>query len=188
MPLLDILIHPDRRLRKTAESVSQFTNALKTITDNMFETMYKAHGIGLAATQVNIHQRIVVMDVPERREDDETETPDAPIEVPVPHTKLILINPEILSASEETANWQEGCLSLPGQFADVERPAKIRYAYYDLGGSRCEGEAEGLLGVCIQHEIDHLNGVLFIDHLSRLKRERLEKKLAKSLLQKERET
>lgn len=184
MPLLDILIHPDRRLRKTAEPVSQFTNALKTITDNMFETMYKAHGIGLAATQVNIHQRIVVMDVPLRRENDETETPDAPI----PHTKLILINPEIRAASEETASWQEGCLSLPGQFTDVERPAKIRYAYYDLGGSRCEGEAEGLLGVCIQHEIDHLNGVLFIDHLSRLKRERLEKKLAKSLLQKERDT
>lgn len=184
MPLLDILIHPDRRLRKTAEPVSQFTNALKTITDNMFETMYEAHGIGLAATQVNIHQRIVVMDVPLRRENDETETPDAPI----PHTKLILINPEILAASEETASWQEGCLSLPGQFTDVERPAKIRYAYYDLGGSRCEGEAEGLLGVCIQHEIDHLNGVLFIDHLSRLKRERLEKKLAKSLLQKERDT
>ena len=171
MPLLDILIHPDRRLRKTAEPVSQFTNALKTITDNMFATMYEAHGIGLAATQVNIHQRIVVMDVPERREDDETETPDAPI----PHTKLVLINPEIIATSEETASWQEGCLSLPGQFADVERPAKIRYAYYDLG-------------VCIQHEIDHLNGVLFIDHLSRLKRERLEKKLAKSLLQKERET
>ena len=172
MPLLDILIHPDRRLRKTAEPVSQFTNALKTITDNMFATMYEAHGIGL-----------VVMDVPERREDDETETPDAPI----PHTKLVLINPEIIATSEETASWQEGCLSLPGQFADVERPAKIRYAYYDLGGSRCEGEAEGLLGVCIQHEIDHLNGVLFIDHLSRLKRERLEKKLAKSLLQKERD-
>lgn len=184
MPLLDILIHPDRRLRKTAEPVSQFTNALKMITDNMFETMYEAHGIGLAATQVNIHQRIVVMDVPLRRENDETETPDAPI----PHTKLILINPEILAASEETASWQEGCLSLPGQFTDVERPAKIRYTYYDLGGSRCEGEAEGLLGVCIQHEIDHLNGVLFIDHLSRLKRERLEKKLAKSLLQKERDT
>ena len=89
MPLLDILIHPDRRLRKTAEPVSQFTNALKTITDNMFATMYEAHGIGLAATQVNIHQRIVVMDVPLRRENDETETPDAPI----PHTKLILINP-----------------------------------------------------------------------------------------------
>ena len=170
MPLLDILIHPDRRLRKTAEPVSQFTNALKMITDNMFATMYEAHGIGLAATQVNIHQRIVVMDAP------------------IPHTKLVLINPEIIATYEETASWQEGCLSLPGQFADVERPAKIRYAYYDLGGSRCEGEAEGLLGVCIQHEIDHLNGVLFIDHLSRLKRERLEKKLAKSLLQKERET
>jgi len=98
----------------------------------MVETMYEAHGIGLAATQVNIHQRIIVMDVPLRRENDETETPDAPI----PHTKLILINPEILAASEETASWQEGCLSLPGQFADVERPAKIRYAYYDLRGSR----------------------------------------------------
>lgn len=185
MPLLDILIHPDRRLRKIAEPVSQFTNALRTITDNMFATMYKAHGIGLAATQVNIHQRIIVMDVPETRETEGEENPghSAPH-----HTRLVLINPEILGASEETAAWQEGCLSLPGQFADVERPKTIRYAYYDLGGSRCENEAEGLLGVCIQHEIDHLNGVLFIDHLSRLKRERLEKKLAKSLLQKERGT
>ena len=175
MPLLDILIHPDRRLRKTAEPVSQFTNALKTITDNMFATMYEAHGIGLAATQVNIHQRIVVMDVPLRRENDETETPDAPI----PHTKLILINPEIRAASEETASWQEGCLSLPGQFTDVERPAKIRYAYYDLGGSRCEGEAEGLLGVCIQHEIDHLDGKVFVQYLSRLKQERIKTKMKK---------
>ncbi|MDO4642383.1 MAG: peptide deformylase [Cardiobacteriaceae bacterium] len=183
MPLLDILIHPDRRLRQIAEPISVFDNTLKTITENMFATMYEANGIGLAATQVNIHRRIVVMDVPETREDENAPPP----ETPVVRTKLIMINPEIIGFSDEKVFWQEGCLSLPGQFADVERPAKIRYAYQDIGGSRCEDEAEGLLGVCIQHEIDHLNGVLFIDHLSQLKRTRLEKKLAKSLLQKERE-
>ena len=186
MPLLDILIHPDQRLRQIAESVTTFDNRLKTITDDMFATMYEAHGIGLAATQVNIHRRIVVMDVLEKREEDEDN--DTPPETPVPHTKLVLINPEIISHSAETAVWQEGCLSLPGQFADVKRPKTIRYAYYDLGGARCEAEAEGLLGVCIQHEIDHLNGVLFIDHLSRLKRERIEKKLAKSQAHKEQNT
>ena len=183
MPLLDILIHPDQRLRQTAAPVETFDNRLQTITDNMFATMYEAHGIGLAATQVNIHRRIAAMDVPDKREEDKDS--DTPPDTPVPHTKLILINPEIISHSAETAVWQEGCLSLPGQFADVKRPKTIRYAYYDLGGARCEGEAEGLLGVCIQHEIDHLNGVLFIDHLSRLKRERIEKKLAKSQTHKE---
>lgn len=176
MSLLELLIHPDKRLRNIAKPVEKFDGTLKNIAENMLSTMYEAHGIGLAAPQVNIQQRIVVMDVPEVREETST--------TQTPHTKLIMINPEIISASEETALWQEGCLSLPGQYADVERPKNIRYRYYDLDGNSHEADAEGLLCVCIQHEIDHLNGVLFIDYLSRLKRERLEKKLAKFLQQK----
>ncbi|UJF24175.1 peptide deformylase [Suttonella sp. R2A3] len=168
MTILPILIHPDKRLRKTATPVETFDDSLKSIVDNMFATMYDAHGIGLAATQVDIHQRIVVMDIPA----DEA-TPDAP------HGKHAFINPEIVERSEETAFGQEGCLSIPEQYADVERATHIRYRYQDTEGNTHEAEADGLLGVCMQHEIDHLNGVLFIDHLSRLKRERLEKKLAK---------
>ncbi|SUO94566.1 peptide deformylase [Suttonella ornithocola] len=174
-----ILIHPDKRLRQKATEVKQFGERLSAIVDTMFSTMYHAHGIGLAATQVNIHERIVVMDVPRiSRHEQEKETDE---KIPHPHDKLILINPEITEVSEELAEHEEGCLSLPGQYATVVRPAEIRVKYRDIHGEPQEREATGLLGVCIQHEIDHLNGVLFIDHLSRLKRERLEKKLAKSL-------
>lgn len=172
-----ILIHPHPHLRLTASPVTKFSNRLSDIAERMFATMYEARGIGLAATQVDIHERIVVMDIPTYHIDDNgLETDEI-----VSSTKLVLINPEIVSGSAEKSVYQEGCLSLPGQYADVERPARIRYRYQDLGGTVIEDNASGLLCVCIQHEIDHLNGVLFIDHLSRLKRERLEKKLAKSL-------
>lgn len=172
-----ILIHPHPHLRLTAKPVTEFSDRLADIAERMFATMYEARGIGLAATQVDIHERIVVMDVPTYHIDDNgVETDEI-----ASSTKLVLINPEIVSGSAEKSVYQEGCLSLPGQYADVERPARIRYRYQDLGGAVIEDDASGLLGVCIQHEIDHLNGVLFIDHLSRLKRERLEKKLAKSL-------
>lgn len=172
-----ILTHPHPHLRLHAKAVSAFTNRLATIAERMFATMYEAHGIGLAAVQVDIHERIVVMDVPTYHVDDNGRETDN-----IAFTnKLVLINPEIVEHSAETAVYQEGCLSLPGQYAEVERPARIRYRYHDLGGAVVEDSAQGLLGVCIQHEIDHLNGILFIDHLSRLKRERLEKKLAKSL-------
>lgn len=170
MKTYTILIHPDKRLRTIAAPIAAFTDELKTITDTMYHTMYQARGIGLAATQVNIHRRIVVLDVPLEREDEDS-----------PSDKFVLINPEICSASEETAVHQEGCLSLPGQYAEITRPANIHYRYQDLNGNTHEADADGLLAVCIQHEIDHLNGVLFIDHLSRLKRQRLEKKLQKSL-------
>lgn len=174
-----ILIHPDKRLRTIASEVKHFDDTLQNITQTMFNTMYQSRGIGLAATQVNIHERIVVMDVPqiahgEQRDKEEDESLR-------PHDKLILINPEIVDASEELAEYEEGCLSLPGQYATVIRPAHIRVKYRDEHGEAHDREATGLLGVCIQHEIDHLNGVLFIDHISRLKRERIEKKLAKSL-------
>lgn len=178
MPEYSILIHPDKRLRTTAAPVAAFDERLREIADNMFSTMYKAHGIGLASTQVNIHERIVVMDVPRIAHGENRDELD---EDNLPHDKLVLINPEIIDASEELAEHEEGCLSLPGQYAVVVRPAEIRVKYRDLHGEEIDRDATGLLGVCIQHEIDHLNGVLFIDHISRLKRERIEKKLAKSL-------
>lgn len=172
-----ILFHPHPHLRLIARPVDTFDERLHEISERMFATMYEARGIGLAATQVDIQERIVVMDIPTCRVDENGEETD---EV-ASSQKLVLINPEILASSEEKSVYQEGCLSLPGQYADVERPARIRYAYQNLQGERVEDEAQGLLAVCIQHEIDHLNGVLFIDHLSRLKRERIEQKLAKSL-------
>ena len=174
MAVLPILIHPDKRLRKTAEPVSTFDAELAQTVEDMFDTMYKAQGIGLAATQVDIHRRIVVMDIPEN--------PDFP---EAPSGKHAFINPEIIQHNEETAMGQEGCLSIPNQYADVERFTEITYRYQDIEGNSHEHQATGLLCVCMQHEIDHLNGVLFIDHLSRLKRERIEKKLAKELKNKD---
>lgn len=175
MPTYPILIHPDKRLRLVATPVTHFDEALEETVANMFETMYAKQGIGLAATQVDIQERIIVMDVPrEESEDDANFITD----------KLTLINAKVVSASEETKEHEEGCLSIPGQYAEVTRPANIHFRYQDTSGTVHEADADGLLAVCIQHEIDHLNGVLFIDHISRLKRERIEKKLAKSLRQK----
>ncbi|MDO4434974.1 MAG: peptide deformylase [Cardiobacteriaceae bacterium] len=177
MSLLELLIHPDRRLRKRAEEVHLFDENLAELTRQMFEVMYEKKGIGLAATQVNVHQRVVVIDIPEERQtEEEMSTQSASIPQP-----LVLINPKIIESSKTFAPYEEGCLSLPGQYAEVMRPDSIIYRYQDLQGNTHEAQATGLLCVCIQHEIDHLNGVLFIDHLSALKRERLEKKLAKSL-------
>lgn len=175
MSLNPILIHPDKRLRLTAEPVTDFDETLATLTDAMFATMYAARGIGLAATQINIHKRIVVMDIVKTNAD-----PDSIEDTPPEREKYVLINPEVLACSEETKEHEEGCLSLPGQFTNVRRPAQIHYAWQDLCGRCHEADADGLLAVCIQHEIDHLDGVLFIDRISRLKRERIEKKLTKS--------
>lgn len=176
MSSYSILIHPHKNLRISATPIHQFDNRLAKIVERMFETMYAAHGIGLAATQVDIHQRIVVIDTPIMRFDEQDDTEK---QQPIAQIKKVLINPELIAVSEETAIFTEGCLSLPNQFAEVKRPKKIRYRYQDLGGAVIEEEAENLPAVCIQHEIDHLNGILFIDHLSRLKRERIEKKLHK---------
>lgn len=172
-----ILFHPHPHLRLVAKPVGSFDERLREISERMFATMYEARGIGLAATQVDIQERIVVMDVPSYKIDEQGHETDEVLH----SSKLVLVNPCIVESSAEKAVYQEGCLSLPGQYADVERPARIRYTYQNLQGETLEDEAQGLLAVCIQHEIDHLNGVLFIDHLSRLKRERIEKKLAKSL-------
>ncbi len=163
MSLLDILIYPDPQLRRTAEPVKDVDGALAARVDAMLETMYDAPGIGLAATQINDHRRIVVIDVSEEN--------DSP---------LTLINPEILIA-EGQQEMQEGCLSIPGVFENVKRSEQIRVAAIDREGKPFEMDADGLLSVCIQHEIDHLDGKLFVDYLSALKRNRIRKRMEKAL-------
>ena len=171
MALLDILEVPDPGLRAVAAPVAQVDDAVRAIVADMFDTMYDARGIGLAATQVGILQRIVVIDLQERESEDEPPKP-----VRDPH---VFINPELSWVSDELAAYNEGCLSIPEQYAEVERPARCRVTWLDDKGAAHEQEFDGLMATCIQHEIDHLNGVLFIDHISRLKREMVLKKLAK---------
>jgi peptide deformylase len=162
--LLPILIVPDPVLRKTARAVTPDDEAqLRTLIPAMFAAMYAAPGIGLAAPQVGVLLRLVVIDI-------------APEKTPAP---IVLINPEIIAASDATATREEGCLSLPDQYADVTRPAWVKVKYQDEHGARKEIEGEGLLAACLQHEIDHLNGVLFVDYLSALKRNILLRKLSK---------
>ena len=166
MPALPIIEYPNPRLRVVTAPVETdrvADPAFQRLLDDMLQTMYEAPGIGLAAPQVGVGLRLVVLDV-------------GPREKPEP---MVLVNPEIVAQSAERAIREEGCLSLPGQFADVERPARIRLRWRELDGARREMEAQGLLGVCLQHEIDHLDGVLFVDHLSALKRNMLLRKLAK---------
>jgi peptide deformylase len=162
MALLPILEFPDPRLRKVAQPVKEVTDATRQLTDDMLETMYHAPGIGLAATQIDVHQCIVVIDV--------SEEGDSP---------LVLINPQWEAVDEEKDNYQEGCLSVPEFFDDIERHNNIVYRALDRDGNPIEGQASGLLAICIQHELDHLNGKLFVDYLSRLKRDRIRKKLEK---------
>ncbi|MBB3898912.1 peptide deformylase [Roseococcus suduntuyensis] len=163
---LPILYVPDPRLRKKARPVAQGDgDAVRALAARMLATMYAAPGIGLAAPQVGSDLRLIVVDVGGK-------------ETPAP---MVLVNPEIIAASREMEVREEGCLSLPGQYADVERPARIQLRWLELDGTKREAEADGLLGVCLQHEIDHLNGVLFVDHLSALKRNMLLRKLAKEL-------
>jgi len=161
MAILDILHYPDPRLRTVAKPVQAVDDSVRRVLDDMLETMYEAPGIGLAATQVNVHRRMIVIDVSEDKNDP-----------------LFLINPEILSRDgvEES---QEGCLSVPGYYDLVQRAEKIHFRAVDRNGNSFESEAEGLLAVCVQHEIDHLDGKLFVDYLSELKRKRLRKKLEK---------
>lgn len=174
MSIYKVLVHPNPRLKLIATNVTEFNQELKQIVKNMYETMYEYNGIGLAATQVDIQKKIIVMDVPLKTNDDEESEE-------VSSVKLTLINPEILSISEELESFEEGCLSVPGQYSSVTRPETIVYRYQDTDGNIHEETAKGLLAICIQHEMDHLNGILFIDHISRIKRERIEKKLAKHL-------
>ena len=162
MAILNILEFPDPRLRTLAKPVEKVDDALRQLLDDMFETMHAAKGIGLAATQVNVHQRIVVMDLSE----DKTEP-------------LVFINPEFEALTDELQPYQEGCLSVPGFFENVERPQRVKIRALDRNGEPFEMIADGLLAVCIQHECDHLNGKLFVDYLSVLKRNRIKGKLEK---------
>jgi len=161
MAKLTILEYPDPRLRTRAAPVTVFDAALRNLAADMLETMYAAPGVGLAATQVNVHRRLLVADVSEGHDDPR-----------------IVVNPQILSR-EGLCMREEGCLSVPGEFAEVERAAKVRVRAQDVEGRTFEFDADGLLAVCIQHEMDHLEGKLFVDYLSELKRTRIRKKLEK---------
>jgi peptide deformylase len=161
MALRTILEFPDPRLRSRARPVSRFDAALGTLIDDMLETMYAAPGIGLAATQLDVHQRVLVIDISKEHNDP-----------------LVLVNPEILSRDGDASS-EEGCLSVPGIFEDVKRAARVRVRAQDRTGASFERDFEEVLAVCIQHEMDHLEGKLFVDYLSDLKRERIRKKLTK---------
>jgi peptide deformylase len=168
MALREILTLPDKRLRLVAAPVKAIDADIRKLVEDMFETMYDAPGIGLAAVQIGVAQRVVTIDIAKKEDEDATKEP------------RVFINPRLLWASEERATYEEGCLSIPEFYEDVTRPAAVRVAYLDLDGKEQTVEADGLLATCLQHEIDHLNGVLFIDHISRLKRERVTKKFAKA--------
>lgn len=159
-----IVIEPDPILRQKSETLEKVDDELRRLMDDMLETMYSAPGIGLAAVQVGILKRLVVIDISKEKEKK---------------YPLFLINPEIISKSKSTSIHEEGCLSLPGQFAEIERPAECQIKYIDYDGKKKEIKAKGLLSTCIQHEIDHLDGKLFIDYLSKLKKDMILKKLVK---------
>lgn len=165
MALRDIIKLPDPRLRQVSAPVQKIDAELDRLIEDMFETMYEAPGIGLAAIQVGVPQRLVTMDLAKKDE------PKAP---------QVFINPELLSTSDEKAKHEEGCLSIPDYYEEVERPVRVKVRYLDRAGKAQEIEADGLLATCLQHEIDHLNGVLFIDHLSKLKRSMVIKKFTKA--------
>ena len=165
MAIRPIIILPDPKLRLASAPVETIDHAVKTLVTDMFETMYDAPGIGLAAVQLGDMRRVITIDIAREGE---------------PKQPLALINPEIIAVSDEMSVYNEGCLSIPEYYEEVERPARVSVRYRDLDGAVIEREADGLLATCLQHEIDHLNGVLFIDHLSKLKRDRVTKKFVKA--------
>ncbi len=175
MSLLEIIEVPDPLLRSESSPVERVDADLKRLVADMFETMYEAPGIGLAAIQVAVPRRVLVIDL----QDPAEEGGEA---VKAPH---VFINPEILTSSDDRKTYNEGCLSIPDQYAVIERPDVVRARWLDLDGKSHEGEFDGLMSVCLQHEVDHLNGVLFIDYLSRLKRDMLVKKVVKSRRERE---
>jgi len=162
MALLNVLCYPDPRLHKVAKPVAQVDARIQKIVSDMAETMYEAPGVGLAATQVDIHERIVVIDVSDEQND-----------------LMVFINPEIIWSSPEKKSWREGCLSVPEFYDEVERPAQVRVKALNIEGKEFELEADGLLAVCLQHELDHLQGKVFVEYLSILKRTRISQKLKK---------
>ena len=165
MAVREIIKLPDKRLRLKSEPVKQIDAGIRGLVDDMFETMYAAPGIGLAAIQVGIAKRVVTMDLSKKEGD---------------HKPQVFINPEITWKSEELSKYEEGCLSIPEYYEEVERPAEVKVKYLDIDGKPHDVKAKGLLATCLQHEIDHTNGVLFIDHLSRLKRNLVIKKFTKA--------
>ena len=165
MTVREIIKLPDKRLRLVSEPVKRIDAILRKLVEDMFETLYAAPGIGLAGIQVGVAKRVIIMDLSKK---DDTRKPE------------VFINPEITWASEEKSSYEEGCLSIPEYYEEVERPAVVKVKYLDLDGKAREVEASGLLATCLQHEIDHLNGILFIDHISKLKRDRVTKKFAKA--------
>lgn len=165
MALREIIKLPDKRLRLRSEPIKRIDATIRKLVNDLFETMYEAPGIGLAAIQVGVPRRVVTMDL-SKKEDD--------------HKPQTFINPEVIWKSTETSKYEEGCLSIPEFYEEVERPAQVKVKYLDIDGNAQEIEASGLLATCLQHEIDHINGVLFIDYISKLKRDRIVKKFAKA--------
>ncbi len=165
MTIQTILKIPDPRLKLVSEPVTKFDGKLQTLVQDMLETMYDAPGIGLAAIQIGVAKRLLVIDLAKEEE------PKAP---------MVFVNPDIISVSDELSIYEEGCLSIPDYYESVERPARIKIRYQDETGENREIEADGLLATCLQHEIDHLNGVMFIDHISKLKRTRVITKFTKA--------
>lgn len=165
MAVREILVLPDKRLRLVSKPVAKIDAATRKLVEEMFETMYDAPGIGLAAIQIGEPRRVVTMDLAKKDE---------------PKEPQVFINPELISKSAEKNVHEEGCLSIPEYYEEVERPAVVKIRYLDLDGNQHEIDADGLLATCIQHEIDHLDGVLFIDHISKLKRDRVIKKFTKA--------
>jgi peptide deformylase len=172
MAILPILTAPDPRLKKKSLPVDAVDDGVRRLMDDMLETMYDAPGIGLAAPQVGVLKRVIVLDI------DREDTKTGP---------LFMANPEIIEASDEDASYEEGCLSVPEHYSDVVRPAKVTVRYLDRDGKSQDLQAEGLLATCVQHEIDHLDGVLFIDHISALKRNMILRKLLKARKERERD-
>ena len=172
MALLPILTAPDSRLKKKSLPVDTVDAGVRQLMDDMLETMYDAPGIGLAAPQVGVLKRVVVLDI------DREDTKTGP---------LLMANPEIVAASDEDVSYEEGCLSVPDHYSDVVRPAKVTVRYLDRDGKQQDLACDGLLATCVQHEIDHLDGVLFIDHISALKRNMILRKLLKARKEKERD-
>ena len=165
MSIKPLVIIPDSKLRLISEPVKEITDEIRKLADDMLETMYDAPGVGLAAIQIGVPVRMVTMDVSKSEEERQP---------------MVLINPEITWASEEKRVYEEGCLSIPEYYEEVERPDRVRFRYMNLQGETVEQDADGLLATCVQHEIDHLNGVLFIDYLSKLKRDRVVTKFKKA--------
>jgi peptide deformylase len=165
MPARPLVILPDSQLRQVSEPIGEITEDIRALARDMLETMYEAPGIGLAAIQIGVPKRLVVIDL---AKDGEEKRP------------MVLVNPEITWASDERRAYEEGCLSIPDYYEEVERPERVRFRYRDLDGKTVEADADGVLATCVQHEIDHLNGVLFIDYLSKLKRDRVIKKFQKA--------